>query len=268
VRAGKPVLVEKPLALSLDDAGSLVRTAQDKGSLVMENLWCLALPAYRALREQLDSGSYGTGVQLHFDFGYPVQPDSYPSLFDPEDGGAILDRGVYGVSLSLQLLGPVTKTICTARTNEDGVDLNADLLLQHASGATSHIAVALNALMSNTASLACSHGHLGLGAPVIGSEILHGIQMLPQAATQVAPKAQTGLKQKVKAWPAARRLKRMRDMSAGRFLSHGPDPYLPVLNHFRDLVRHGMRESDLIPLQLSLRTQEILHEARRQAGGG
>lgn len=267
LRAGKPVLVEKPLAADPDEARALIAAARKADCLLMENLWCLALPAYRALAEQLGSGSYGTPLHLHFDFGYPVQPDSYPSLFDAQDGGAILDRGVYGVSLALQFLGPVAQVDCVAQTDGHGVDLLSDIRLRHESGATSHVAVALNALMSNTASLACTHGCLGLGAPVVGSEVLQATQMLPQAAAQAVPGNASGLKDRIRAAPFARRLKRRRDMSGGRFLAYGANPYLPVLAHFTGLIRAGQAESDLIPLDLSLRTQEVLQQARRQAFG-
>ncbi len=266
VRAGKPVLVEKPLTADPDTAHALAKAASESKCLLVENLWCLALPAYRALADHLASGSYGTALHLHFDFGYPVQPESYPSLFDARDGGATLDRGVYGVSLALHLLGPVTKVQCAAQTDGKGVDLVSSIQLQHASGATSHVAVALNALMSNTASLACTHGFLGLGAPAVGSEILQATQMLPQVAPQADPGRHPGITQRIKTAPLARHFKRRRDASAGRFLSYGADPYLPMLSHFADMIRSGQTESDLVPLDLSVRVQDILDEARRQAG--
>ncbi|MCZ0811248.1 Gfo/Idh/MocA family oxidoreductase [Roseovarius sp. EGI FJ00037] len=266
VQASKPVLVEKPLALTPGEARRLAEAARESDCLVMENLWCLALPAYRALCDQLSGGAYGSPVHLHFDFGYPVKPESHASLFDPEDGGVILDRAVYGVALALNLLGPVTDVDCSAQRNDAGVDVMADLRLRHQSGALSHVAVALNALMSNTASLACTHGHLGLGTPVIGSEILTACQMLPQAAAEARPGAQAGLKDRIRAWPRARKFKRKRDMSAGRFLGYGTDPYLPVLTHFVELIRDGQGESGLIPLDLSIRTLEILQHSRGRIG--
>jgi len=268
VQAGKPVLVEKPLALTADEARRLAAAAGESDCLVMENLWCLALPAYLALRDQLSGGAYGSPVHLHFDFGYPVQPESHASLFDLKDGGAILDRGVYGVALALNLLGPVTDMDCSAQRNGAGIDVMADLRLRHQSGAVSHVAVALNALMSNTASLACTHGHLGLGAPVIGSEILISSQMLPQAGSEARPGLQAGLKDRIRSWPSARKFKRKRDMSGGRFLGYGADPYLPVVTHFVDLIRSGHRESNLIPLDLSIGTLEILQQARSQIAEG
>ncbi len=263
--AGKPVLVEKPLATTLSDAQRLVETARDRRCLLVENLWCLALPSYRRIGEGLKSGSYGKPVQLQFSFGYPVLPAGHPSLFDPADGGALLDRGVYGVSLALHLLGPVETVQATAQRDENGVDLTSDLLLQHVSGASSQVSVSLNSLMANRASLSCTHGAMELGAPVVGSESFVGRQVTPLAgepSTNAVQPIETGLKSRLKSNPFLRRFKRLADTTSGRFLSHGPDQYMPMLTHFHDLISSNQSESSLVSLDLSLATQDVLEQAR------
>ncbi|MEO3417077.1 Gfo/Idh/MocA family oxidoreductase [Roseovarius sp. CAU 1744] len=269
IEAGKPTLLEKPLATGIEDATRLTDAARGAKILLLENLWCLALPTYRRLSEGLNSQSYGKAVQLQFSFGYPVTPQAYPSLFDPTDGGALLDRGVYGVSLALHLLGPVNRVQASAQLNGDGVDLTTDINLEHYSGATSQISVSLNALMSNTATLSCTHGSMQLGAPVVGSESFLGQQMTPESGAPSdgihVPSA--GLKDRLKANRVLRKLKRLKDASAAQFLPHGADQYAPMLTHFRDLIRQGLSESALVPLELSLNTQGVLAEARQQIKG-
>ncbi|WP_134681755.1 Gfo/Idh/MocA family protein [Paracoccus ravus] len=271
IEAGKPVLVEKPLTTNLDDARKLAEAARDKSCLLVENLWCLALPAYRRLSERLKSQSYGKPVQLQFAFGYPVTPATHASLFDPEDGGALLDRGVYGVSLALHLLGPIDATRACAQRDPAGIDLTSDLSLLHRSGATSQITVALNAHTSNTATVSCTHGVLQLGAPVVGSETLMSLKMNLETGDSTSDALQghpPGLRARLKANPLLRRVKRLRDAAAGQFLPYGADQYAPMLDHFRDLVRAGRSESGLVPLELSLAVQSVLDEARRQIRGG
>lgn len=268
IKAGKPTLVEKPLATNLEDAAVLIDAAEAAGCLLVENLWCLALPAYRRLAEGLNSQSYGKPVQLQFSFGYPVTPTGYPSLFDPKDGGALLDRGVYGVSLAIQLMGPVHQVQATAQLDDNGVDLTTDLAIEHYSGARSQITVSLTALMSNTASLSCTHGFLELGAPVVGSESLRAQQMLPQGAPPEGfHTAPAGLKARLKSNGVLRRIKRLRDATAAGFIPHGVDQYAPILEHFRDLIRQGHRQSSLVPHDLSLATQDVLTQARQQIKG-
>lgn len=266
IAAGKPVLVEKPLAASLDEARTLVAVARNRGCLLMENQWCLALPAYRRLAAGLAGGNYGDPVHLTFAFGYPVSRASYPSLFDPADGGVLRDRGVYGVALAVQLLGPVRGVQSALQRDATGVEIAAALQLQHQTGATSHVAVALNALLSNTATLACTGGLLHLGAPVIGSESLSRQHMTASETAADAIGGQGGLLERIKAIPLARRLSALRSPARHERLSYGAAPYVPVLEHFRAAVQAGAAESDLVPLDLSIAVQEVLEAARHDQG--
>lgn len=271
IEAGKPVLLEKPLATNLDDATRLTDAARAGNVLLLENLWCLALPSYRRMAEGLNSQSYGKPVQLQFSFGYPVTPAGYPSLFDPKDGGALLDRGIYGVSLALHLLGPVHQVQACAQLDENGVDLTTDLTLEHYAGATSQITVSLNALMANTAALSCTHGFMQLGAPVVGSESFLSQQMTPEgtgASSDGIYVHSAGLKDRLKSNGLLRKLKRLKDACAAQFIPHGADQYAPMLEHFRDLICAGRVESTLASLDLSLNTQDVLDQARQQVRKG
>ena len=270
IEAGKPTLVEKPLATTLDDAIKLVETARQKGVLLVENLWCLALPAYRQLRDWNVDQTFGKPVQLQFSFGYPATATQYPSLFSPEDGGVLLDRAIYGVSLALQLLGPVRGLHTSATLDENGVDLSVDLGLEHASGASSQLAVSFEALMSNTATLSFSGGFVRLEAPVVGSESIYTRQAFVPAEDSRANGIQmqsSGLKDRLKSNAILRKIKRLKDSNAARFMSYGPDQYTPMLRHFRDLVRGEKTESDLASLALSLDGQKILEQARQHIRG-
>ncbi|WP_299850449.1 Gfo/Idh/MocA family oxidoreductase [uncultured Roseovarius sp.] len=270
LKARKPILLEKPLATKLKDAKTLANAARSGNCLLMENLWCLALPSYLELSERLNSQSYGKPVHLQFSFGYPVMREGYPSIYDPQDGGALLDRGVYGISLAIHLLGPAESVHAAAQFDENGTDLTTDVCISHVSGATSQISVSLNALMSNTAALSCTHGILQLGAPIVGSESLLCQQMSPEgivrSSSHLGP-TKAGFKSRLKSNPMLRKIKRFRDATAAKFIPHGSDQYIPILEHFRNLIRGGRNESNLIPLELSLATQEVLDQARRQSRG-
>jgi predicted dehydrogenase len=105
LRAGRDVLVEKPLCLSLADADALLEAARGGGALLgyAENL-CFA-PHYRAARELVRSGRLGRivsarQVERH---GGPYSP----WFFDPAlaGGGALMDMGCHGIGVLLWLLG-------------------------------------------------------------------------------------------------------------------------------------------------------------------
>jgi predicted dehydrogenase len=264
VSAGKPVLVEKPLAVTAEDGAALIAEARARHSLLVENMWCLTLPAYRELATRLTSGTYGKPVHLAFDFGYPMDRKTYPSLFDASDGGVLRDRAVYGVSLALSLLGPVQALRSSVVRNSDGLDVAAAIQLTHASGAISQLAFAINALMSNSATLACTQGVLRLDAPTIGTESISARQMTPLSASDfLKPEnSKARLIAKLKAIPALRQLNRRRSAPRATHLSYGADPYRPSLQHFCDLVRAGQKESPIVTLDLSLETLRLVDAAR------
>ncbi|MCV2881864.1 Gfo/Idh/MocA family protein [Actibacterium sp. XHP0104] len=260
IEARQPVLVEKPLAAGRDDARALTDEARRRGVLLVENLWCLALPAWREMARVVTSGDLGAPLHMDFAFGYPVTRAGYGSVFDPADGGALRDRGIYGVSLAISLLGSVSDVHTTLRRDEAGADLGADLMLRHAGGATSHIAVALDALMHNSASVSCAGGLLRLEPPVVGAERLLVQPMAPLGA----PGQGGGLGDRLRAMPAARKMAQKRNALKPAFHSFGADQYAPMMTHFRDLVIGNRTESDLIPHDLSLAAQDVLHRARAE----
>lgn len=59
LQAGKHVFVEKPLALHIEDAESLVRLAQDRGQILMVGHLLRYHPAILKLREIIESGELG-----------------------------------------------------------------------------------------------------------------------------------------------------------------------------------------------------------------
>lgn len=258
--AGKPVLVEKPLATDLSEAQDLLDFANSRGVLLVENLWTLALPSWKALAAAAQDGSLGAPRNLDFSFGYPTTAESYPSVFSASDGGALRDRAVYGAAMALSVLGPVEDVQAIMRV-ENGIDLSADLVLRHENGAVSHIAVTLDSLLGNIAVLSGTGGMARLDAPVLGSERMSRQWMEPIGAATGG-----GIGARLRSLPLMRRLARARSDARAETLSYGADQYAPMLSHFADLVMNGAKESPLVPAHLSLAVQQVLSEARRQMG--
>lgn len=101
LRAGKPVLCEKPLTLDADTATELVALSQQHNVFLMEALWTRFLPIYAQVAEWIAQGEIGAlrGIQSSFAFNIPFNPNG--RHFDPaQGGGALLDVGVYCLSMS------------------------------------------------------------------------------------------------------------------------------------------------------------------------
>lgn len=106
IAAGKPVLIEKPIALASADVEAIARAAGDRGVFAMEALWSRFLPAVYRAREQIAAGRLGKVRRIRADLSYLHSEEPGSRFYDPAlGGGAAFDLGVYPLSLALHLLG-------------------------------------------------------------------------------------------------------------------------------------------------------------------
>lgn len=141
--AGKAVLCEKPLTVSLRDAEDLVDVARKQGVFLMEAMWTRFNPLIRLLRKLVADGAIGSIRSVHADFGEPFPHNPAHRLWDPAaGGGSLLDLGVYPVSFTQMLLGE-PESIATHGTLIDGVDAEAALLLRYPNGVSAHLSSSL-----------------------------------------------------------------------------------------------------------------------------
>lgn len=266
--AGKPALVEKPLASDPETAAAAQAAASAAGTLLVENLWTLALPSWRALLAAAQAQTVGRPVSLSFAFGYPMIPAVHPDLFAPGDGGVLLDRACYGLSLAIALFGPVETVAVATRRDGRGVDVAAALQLTHASGALSQIMLSIEADAGNVATVACSGGILRLAAPTLGGEVLEVCARHPLGGGDplATIRPTDRLKASLRRNPLVRALRDRLTGPRRRRFAWGADMYAPMLAHFAALVREGATASDLAPPALSIEVARLTAAARRDAG--
>lgn len=132
LRAGKHVLCEKPLAVSVAEAESMAATARAAGRLLMEALMYRFHPRLAAQVEdlrarRLNSVSAWFGFRLVDGANYRLRPEL--------GGGALLDVGVYGLSACRWLLGEPDEVAAVAQVGPTGVDLTTGAALRFPGGA-------------------------------------------------------------------------------------------------------------------------------------
>lgn len=158
VRAGKPVLVEKPFTINRGQAEAVLALARERGVFVMEAMWMRFLPHQLLAREILATGSLGEIVHIQADHGQKL--DGIERLEDPAlGGGALLDLGVYPVSFIQSILGAPGMVDAVGLVNRAGVD-EVNVLALTYPGA---IAVATSNMRSRSATAAqvlCRRGRL------------------------------------------------------------------------------------------------------------
>lgn len=135
--AGKAVIVEKPLALDVPQAESMVEAAESAGvaSAIVFNY--RYVPAVRQARELIASGQLGEirHVALHFLQDWltdPARPMSW-RLRRGDGGGVLSDLGSHLVDLVHHLVGPVVRVAAssagfiTKRRDESGTKQPVDV---------------------------------------------------------------------------------------------------------------------------------------------
>lgn len=163
IAAGRSVLVEKPFALDAEEAGRIVAAARDAGVFCMEAMWTRFNPAIALLRELVADGAIGEIVSVQADFGFAATYDPAGRLFAPElGGGALLDLGVYPISLASMLLGEPTTVLATAGRAPTGVDANTGILLGYESGAVAVLHCSLRGDTPTRAEIVGTRGRIEL----------------------------------------------------------------------------------------------------------
>jgi predicted dehydrogenase len=117
LRHGKHVLCEKPMALSVPEAQTMVDASVQTGRLLMIAQCIRFWPEYRFLRDCVRDGRYGKLLSLSLSRigGRPVW--SWQNWFlDPaRSGGPIFDLHIHDVDFVNALLGKPARLYCSAR---------------------------------------------------------------------------------------------------------------------------------------------------------
>jgi predicted dehydrogenase len=136
IEAGKHVLCEKPLALSVDDATEMATAARSAGVHLMEAFMYRLHPSWLTVRRLIGEGRIGqlTAVQSWFSF-YNDDPANIRNIADA-GGGALWDIGCYSVNLSRMLFAdePVRIESTIRREPTSGVDVVASAILEFRDG--------------------------------------------------------------------------------------------------------------------------------------
>lgn len=144
LRAGLPVVVDKPLAASAAEARALIAEARDRGRLltVFQNRrWD---GDFLTVRRILAEGALGSvrRFESRFERWNPTPRQGWRESGDPaEAGGLLYDLGAHLVDQALQLFGPVRTVYAELDRRRAGVAVDDDVFvaLAHASGTRSHL---------------------------------------------------------------------------------------------------------------------------------
>lgn len=158
IKAGKPVLVEKAFCANAKQAESVISLAEEKGVFLQEALWVRFMPFLATIKKLLADGVIGRPTLLTANLGYPLLDK--PRITDPAlAGGALLDVGIYPLSLALALFGyDIEKTVSACTYTDKGVDEQDSITLVYKDG---KMAILNASICASSDRLCCIHGEEG-----------------------------------------------------------------------------------------------------------
>jgi predicted dehydrogenase len=159
---GKHVLVEKPFTLSAAEAREIVDLATAKNLVVLEAMWTRWLPHMVRIHEILDAGTLGDVRTVIADHNQDLPDDPKHRILNPDlGGGALLDLGIYPVSLAWDIFGkPTSVTAISSASPITGVDRQTAILLGYEDGQQAVLHTALDTLGPNTAAIIGTLGRI------------------------------------------------------------------------------------------------------------
>lgn len=155
---GKPVLLEKPMTVSADQARELFAYAEEKNVFITEAIWPRYMPSREIIRQLLDSGVIGTPHMIMADLSYPIS--HVPRMTTPAlAGGSLLDIGIYCLNFASMVFGDDIADIRGTCTYCDtGVDCQDSITLTYRDG---RIAVLTCSMMAASHRMGIVYGSRG-----------------------------------------------------------------------------------------------------------
>jgi predicted dehydrogenase len=236
LNAGKHVLVEKAFTVSGAQARTVVETAEAKKLVVLEAMWTRFLPHMVRIREIIAEGTIGQVRTLIADHNQNLPKDPLHRLNNPElGGGALLDLGIYPVSLAWDIFGKPTAIQANAAKTATGVDRQTAMLFSYADGQQAVLHCALDTAGPNTATIIGTKGWIDIES-VFYTPTSFTVYDSDQKVIERFDQKVSQRGMQFQAWEAER------------------------------LIRAGLTAGDILPPSQSLAIMESLDEVRRQIG--
>ncbi|XP_018027319.1 trans-1,2-dihydrobenzene-1,2-diol dehydrogenase [Hyalella azteca] len=237
---GKNVLMEKPLAVNLQQTQQLIAEAKACNVFFMEALWSRFIPTYTEVRARLQRQEIGQVMHAFVSFGVPIA--DVPRLKEKElGGGCVIDIGVYAINFLLWVFDeekPIEiKTMGTL--NDQGLEMEVTAILKFSNNRFGTIVLSTSALLPNEAHVSGTKGTITLRSPF----------WAPPHLTSPSGNFDCPLD------PSERKY----EFGNSQFLKY-------EAQHIASCLEKGVKESPVMPHSSSLLLAEVMQDIRQQLG--
>uniref|UniRef100_A0A0L8GZ49 GFO/IDH/MocA-like oxidoreductase domain-containing protein n=2 Tax=Octopus bimaculoides TaxID=37653 RepID=A0A0L8GZ49_OCTBM len=163
---GKPVLCEQTCANNTKQTEEMIELAKSKKLFFMEGMWSNFFPAYKALREIIDSGTIGKIHHLDATMFYEIPPyDAGSDAFLDRSG--LIDIGIYLIWLANFIFKQKPETITAVGVVTDiSVDQSANLTLTYKDGAKASLSYDRTVTRKSDAHIYGTQGKIYIHSPL------------------------------------------------------------------------------------------------------
>ena len=231
----KPVLCEKPVALSYRQATEMVNAAKENDVFFMEGMWTACMPFIEKIKSLVNDDVIGKPQNLSADFGFSAPVDLEGRLYKKAlGGGSMMDVGIYPLFLATLILGEPSLIKSVSKLSESGVDEYMNVVLQYANEQSAHL---LSSISFNTP----------IEAVIMGTKGRIEIQQPWFKATDF--------------------LVHLNDGTVQHFsIPHLSNGFEYEITEVMRCLDNGLLESSKMPHQLTLSISKIMEDILKQAG--
>jgi predicted dehydrogenase len=148
---GKNVLCEKPMGVNAQETEKMIACSKKNNVFLMEAMWTRFFPAVQKGLEWIRHGRIGEPKTLFANLGLDVsdKKDVMWRFGTDMAGGALLDVGIYPLSMASLVFGLQTAEIMTTAVVKNGVDETNTFSLRYPDGRIAVMASSLTGRMDN-----------------------------------------------------------------------------------------------------------------------
>lgn len=226
---GKHVICEKAFAMNGTEAREMAEMARDKGIFLMEAMWTRFLPAIKQLKVMYEAGELGRIRHIAADFAYASKYDPESRIYAPAmGGGALMDVGIYPLSICEYILGAHHSMQVNCVKTPSGVDARTAMQLGFADGATAQL---MSGIDVNGTSVMTIYADK---ANVVVPDFWHATQLIVNGNMIQFPEENEG--------------------------------HHHQFVHAAEMIAAGRTESDVMPLDETIRLMDVMTDARHENG--
>lgn len=162
LRNKKHVFCEKAITLNSDELSEAVALAKENGVIIAEAMTIWHMPLYKKLWQIAESGRLGKLQVLQLNFGSFKDYDMSNRFFNINlAGGALLDIGVYSISLARSFMSSQPNDIKSqVRLAENGVDEQASIIMMNDNAEMATVTLSLHSKQPKRAVLSFENAYI------------------------------------------------------------------------------------------------------------